>query len=303
MGCTACGKGRLAFELARRRGAEILSIDSMKVYRRMDVGTAKPGPEYRQAIKHHLIDVVEPYETFSVGRYVEMADEVLDEVQKRQRPIIAVGGTAMYIRALIEGLFEGPPADADLRDRLRQEAAEKGIACLHERLYGVDPVSAERIHPNDLKRIIRALEVYELTGQGISSYQTNFRSGKYRQPWRIYCLQRKKEDNNRRINQRVKKMIEEGLVDEVKSLREEEKGLSKQAAQAVGYAEIIEHLQGRIGLEEAVEKIKINTRRLAKRQRTWYRSFTGVNWVEVKPEDTTEQLADKVQLHPGGKKP
>lgn len=294
MGCTACGKGKLAFELARRTGAEILSIDSMKVYRRMDVGTAKPSSEQRQKVKYHLVDVVEPYESFSVGRYVELADAAIANLQKQQRPIIAVGGTAMYIRALIEGLFDGPSADSDFRRRLIKQAAEQGTEALYERLQQIDSAAADRIHPNDLKRIIRALEVYEITGRRISSFHTHFRSGKYRHDWKIFCLQRDKEDNSRRINQRVKKMIEEGLVDEVKSLLAEPKGLSKQAAQAVDYAEIIEHLQGKISLEDAVEKIKINTRRLAKRQRTWFRSFADVNWINVKPEDTAEQLAETI---------
>lgn len=292
MGCTASGKGNLAFELARRTGAEILSIDSMKVYRRMDMGTAKPGMEHRRAVRHHLIDIVEPSEPFSVGRYVELADAVIADLARQQRPIIAVGGTAMYIRALLEGLFEGPAADAELRGRLQKQADRQGIEALYERLRQVDPAAAKRIHPNDLKRIIRALEVYEITGRQISSFHTHFRSGKYRHDWKFFCLQRDKEDNSRRINQRVKRMIDEGLMDEIKSLLAEPKGLSRQAAQAVGYAEIIEHLQGKISLEDAVEKIKINTRRLAKRQRTWFRSFADVNWINVKPEDTAEQLAE-----------
>lgn len=294
MGCTACGKGKLAFELARRTGAEILSIDSMKVYRRMDVGTAKPGPEHRRLVRHHLIDVVEPYESFSVGRYVELADTVIADLQKQQRPIIAVGGTAMYIRALIEGLFDGPPADAGLRRRLKEQAARQGIGLLYQRLLHIDPAAAKRIHPNDLKRIVRALEVYEITGRCISSFHTHFRSGKFRHAWKIICLRRDKQDNNRRINQRVKNMIEGGLVDEVKSLLTEPKGLSKQASQAVSYAEIIEYLQGKINLDEAVEKIKINTRRLAKRQRTWFRSFAHVHSLDVNPDDTTEQLAEVI---------
>jgi tRNA dimethylallyltransferase len=295
VGCTATGKGRIAFELARRVGGQILSIDSMKVYRRMDIGTAKPNCERRQIVKHHLIDIVEPSEPFSVGRYVELADQTITELQNQPRPIIAVGGTAMYIRALIEGIFEGPVADPKIRQRLKEEAAtQSGRESLHARLCQVDPEAGQRIHGNDLKRIVRALEVYELTGKPISSFHTHFRTGQYRHNWQFIGLRRDKEEAARRINKRVKTMIEMGLVEEVKSLLAEPKGLSKQAAQAVGYAEIIEHLQGKIELNDAMEKIKINTRRLAKAQRTWFRSFQHVHWFDVMPDDTPDEVVDKI---------
>ncbi len=294
LGCTASGKGAVAFELARRIGGEILSIDSMKVYRRMDIGTAKPGLEKRQAIKHHLIDVVEPWESFSLGRYVEMADEAISDMQQRKCPIIAVGGTAMYIRGLMEGIFDGPPADAALRDQLKKEAETIGIAALHERLTKVDPEAAGRIHYNDLKRILRALEVFELTGRPISSFQTQFKSGNLRHPWRIIGLRRDKDQASHSINARVKRMISGGLVEEIKSLLSVPRGLSNQAAQAVGYAEIIKYLNGGCGLDDAVEQIKINTRRLAKSQRTWFRSFLGVNWFDVTTADTPEGIVNRI---------
>jgi len=294
LGCTACGKGKVAFKLAQQTGGQILSIDSMKVYRRMDIGTAKAGLEQRRLIKHHLIDVVEPYESFSAGKFVELADEVIAAAQRKDSPIIAVGGTAMYIRALIEGIFAGPPADAKLRWELKRQAAKVGSISLHERLRQVDPEGAKRIHPHDLKRLVRALEVYELTGEPITSFHQHFYSGNLRHNWKIFGLRRDKEDNNQRINQRVKKMVQDGLVEEVKSLLAEPKGLSKQAAQAVGYAEIISHLQGEIPLEDAIEKIKINSRRLAKHQRTWFRGFKDVYWLEVGPEDEAEQIVGKI---------
>jgi len=294
LGCTATGKGRIAFDLARRVGGQILSIDSMKVYRRMDIGTAKPALERRQAVEHHLIDIIEPSESFSVGRYVELADRVIEDVRNQQQPIIAVGGTAMYLRALLEGIFDGPAADPEIRQRLKNEADRFGLDKLHARLNQVDPDAAQRIHPNDLKRIVRALEVYELTGQPISSFHTHFRTGNYRHNWHIIGLRRVKDDASRRINKRVKTMIEMGLVDEVKSLLAEPQGLSKQAAQAVGYAEIIEHLQGNLNLDDAVEKIKINTRRLAKAQRTWFRSFQNIQWIDLQPNDHPEKIAEKI---------
>jgi len=294
LGCTATGKGKAAFNVAQRLGGEVLSVDSMKVYRRMDIGTAKPDPERRQAVPHHLIDVVEPWESFSVGRYVELADGAIAQVQGRGRPIIAVGGTAMYLRALLEGLFDGPPAAPELRRRLKEEASQGGLARLHERLKAVDPAAGERIHPNDAKRIVRALEVHEITGRPISSFQTHFRTGRYRHPWRMFGLRREPADASHRMNQRVKAMIEAGLVEEVKSLLAEPGGISPQARQAVGYAEIIEHLEGRRDLAETVDLIKLNTRRLAKRQRTWFRSFVGVRWVDLLPESTVEGTTETI---------
>ena len=294
LGCTAGGKGRIAFELARRVGGQILSIDSMKVYRRMDIGTAKPGLERRRTVKHHLIDVVEPSEPFSVGRFVELTDQVIEDLRNQQLPIIAVGGTAMYIRALIEGIFDGPSADPKIRQRLKDQAVQIGMDKLHERLAQVDPDAAQRIHPNDLKRIVRALEVYELTGKPISSFHTHFHTGQFRHNWQLIGLRREKDDAAQRINKRVMTMIEMGLMDEVKSLLAEPNGLSKQAAQAVGYAEIIEHLQGKLELEDAVEKIKINTRRLAKAQRTWFRTFPNVHWLDLEPYDSPDETAEKI---------
>jgi len=294
MGCTAGGKGRLAFELARRLTGEILSIDSMKVYRGMDIGTAKPSRQVMDAIRHHLIDVVEPHESFSLGRYLELAQEAIASLQENNCPIIAVGGTAMYIKGLLEGIFDGPAADLKLREGLKEQAAVLGLGRLHERLRQVDPSAADRIHPNDARRIIRALEVYELTGRPISSYQRQFDSGRFQYNWRLIGLRRQKEDLSRRINLRVKNMIEQGLVGEVESLLARPFPLSPQASVAVGYSEIIDYLAGRLTLEQAIEKIKINTRRLAKGQRTWFRRFPAVEWFDVAADDTADGLADEV---------
>lgn len=293
LGCTASGKSSLAFELARRWGGEILSIDSMKVYCRMDIGTAKPSQASQSEIKHHLIDVVEPWESFSLGKYVELADDAILSVQQRGKPLIAVGGTAMYIRGLLEGIIQGPDADEEIRRRLKTQASQLGSSVLHARMAQVDPVSAQRVHPNDLKRIIRSLEFYELTGKPISSLQSQFKSGQYRYPWKLVGLRREKENANGRINQRVKRMIDEGLVDEVMELLNEPRGLSRQAAQAVGYAEIIAYLNGEMKLDDAIEQIKINTRRLAKRQRTWFRSFADVMWVDLEADTKIEDVADR----------
>ncbi|MBI9018147.1 MAG: tRNA (adenosine(37)-N6)-dimethylallyltransferase MiaA [Phycisphaerae bacterium] len=298
MGCTASGKGKLAFEIAKRTGGSIISIDSMKVYRRMNIGTAKPDTQRLKEVKHYLIDVVEPSESFSMGRYIELADQAIDQLRDTtEGPIIAAGGTAMYIRGLLEGIFQGESSNPEIRDKLEAQAKEQGLNALFERLKIIDPVSASRIHINDKKRIIRALEVFEVTGKPLSTQQTQFRSGNYRYPWQLIGLQREKTDGNHRMNMRVKKMISDGLIEEVRSLLDEPDGLSKQAAQAVGYAEIIKYFDGQWTLDEAIEKIKINTRRFGKNQRTWYRSFNDVNWFDVAQDQTAEGLADEVMCN------
>jgi tRNA dimethylallyltransferase len=293
-GCTACGKSAVGLELARRMGAEIVSVDSMKIYRRMNIGTAKPSPEVRSEVPHHLIDVVEPSEAFSLGRFMEAADRAIRDIAGRGVPVIAEGGTMMYVRGLISGVFEGPASDPAYRAVLRERRAREGTAVLHAELSRVDPVSAGRIHPNDFKRIERALEVYHVSGTPISTLQTQWGAAGGPYDCRVVALQRPVPETNRRINRRVKQMVAEGLVEEVKSLLAEPAGLSDQAAQAVGYAEIIDHFKGRWPLDHALERIKINTRRLGKHQRTWMRRMPGITYIDVAPDDTLENVADRV---------
>jgi tRNA dimethylallyltransferase len=294
LGVTGSGKGRLAFGLAEAVGAEILSVDSMKVYRRMDIGTAKPPEDARRRIKYHLIDVVEPSESFSVGRFLELASGAIEQIRGRGKPVIGVGGTALYIKALLYGLFDGPGTDERIREELRARGEEEGLEALYRELERVDSPAAAHIHRNDAKRIIRALEVYRVTGRRISSLQQQWESER-RHDWSVIGLRRAKADASGRINKRVRKMIEAGLVDETRSLLGEEKSLSKQARCAIGYAEIIEHLEGKIGLEEAVEQIKKNSRRLAKGQRTWFKRFKGVKWVDIEPEEPTERILERTE--------
>ncbi|MHC4152922.1 MAG: tRNA (adenosine(37)-N6)-dimethylallyltransferase MiaA [Planctomycetota bacterium] len=281
LGVTASDKGQLAFELAQNLDAEIISVDSMKIYRRMDIGTAKPPLEARDKIHYHLIDVVEPSEPFSVAKFLSLADESIEQIGDKGKPVIAVGGTALYLKTLLYGLFEGPGENEQIRNRLRKRAKDNGLEMLYEELTKIDPSAVQNISPNDAKRIIRALEVFELTGKPISSMQKQFDANTTRHNWAIIGLRRNKEIESMRINARVKKMMDEGLLDEVKSLLAEEKPLSKQARCAIGYAELIEYLQGLGTLEEAVENIKKNTRRLAKGQRTWFKRFLNVNWLDV----------------------
>jgi tRNA dimethylallyltransferase len=292
IGCTGCGKGGLGRELARRTGGEIVSADSMKVYRRMDIGTAKPSLDVRCEIPHHLIDVVEPSAAFSVAQYVQCATTAIADIRQRGRPVFVVGGTPLYLKALTEGLFEGPSADPAIRSRLREVAETQGPDKLYQRLCAVDPAASRRIHPNDLRRIIRALEVFELTGRPISQLQTQWDRRAAEGSCRIIGLRRQRQDQNHRTNERVRRMIEAGLVEEVKSLLAEPLPLSRQARQALGYAEIIEHLEGCLSLAEAVELIKINTRRFAKAQRTWFRRFPNVEWIDLEPDASVSATAD-----------
>ncbi len=292
LGCTASGKTSAALELAYRLDAEIISIDSMQVYRRMDIGTAKPSPDELSAVRHHLIDVAEPSELFSVARFVELADRSIADIHARGRRVLALAGTPLYLMGLMYGMFDGPAADELVRSELRHRAEQEGTAALHAELAHVDPEAAERIHPNDYKRIERALEVWRLTGEPLSRQQHQWRAETMRYPAKIVGIRREKEDNSRRINLRVKQMIEAGLVEEVQALLAEPAGLGEQARQALGYAQIIRHLQGTSTLEDEIEQIKIHSRRLAKHQRTWFRKFMMTQWVDVASDQSAVSVAD-----------
>ena len=295
LGVTASGKGRLAFDLAESLGAEIISIDSMKVYRRMNIGTAKPPKEARERIKYHLIDVVEPSEAFSVGTFLDLAYDAIEQIKRRKKRIIAVGGTALYMKALLYGLFEGPGSDEQIRAELQARVEDEGLEQLYGQLKNIDPVAAGRIGPRDCKRIIRALEVHRITGKPISSLQQQFDAEKPKHNWTIIGLRREKSVENSRINKRVKKMFAAGLVDEVEHLLAEEKPLSQQARSAIGYAEIIDYLNGQISLEDATELIKKSTRRLAKNQRTWFKTFKDINWLDIEWEETPGVIFDRTR--------
>jgi len=293
LGPTASGKSDLAMTLARRWGAEILSVDSMQVYREMDIGTAKPSRAEQAEVRHHLIDMVGPDETFTVARFVEMADAVIADAAARKTPLIATGGTPLYYKALFEGLFEGPPADETVRERLRAISGEE----LHIRLLTIDPEAAARIHANDTKRLIRAIEVYELTGKPITSFQTEWAQAEggatLRHEARWVGLNWERDAINRRINARVKKMVEAGWVDETRSLLERFGDLSPTASEATGYRELIEHVRGRMKLEEAVEQIKIGTRQLARKQMKWFRRWGRVKWLAG--DRAVEDLVEAVE--------
>jgi tRNA dimethylallyltransferase len=285
LGATASGKSALAMELARQGGAEILSVDSMQVYRGMDIGTAKPSADQQREIRHHLIDCADPNEMFSVARFVELADGI---IANSKSPLIATGGTPMYFKALFEGLFDGPSADESVRNRLKSLSGAE----LHERLKRVDAAAAERIHVADHKRLVRALEVYELTGQPISDLQKQWETdqpARHRAIW--IGLSWEREELNKRINARVKEMIAAGWAEEVRNLLRKYSALSQTAREATGYAELIEHIEGRITIDDAVEQIKIATRQLARRQMKWFKRFRQVHWLDGR--ETLEKNASK----------
>jgi tRNA dimethylallyltransferase len=274
-GPTASGKSQLALEVAEALGAEVVAMDSMTLYRGMDVGTAKPTPEERRRVPHHLVDVLEPWQPASVAWWLEQATDCCKEIEARGKTALFVGGTGLYLKALLFGLFDGPPADEALRARLAEEAERTGPEALHARLAAIDPTSAQRLSPNDVRRAIRALEVWELTGQPLSAWQTQW--GKELAPSAPRCvwLERPREELYRRINARVEAMVAGGLIEEARALRALPRPLGREASQAVGYREAFEHLDGRLALADVVRAIQTRTRQLAKRQLTWFRHLPG----------------------------
>ncbi len=293
-GPTACGKTDIAVEIAECTNAEIVSADSMLVYRGMDIGTEKPPSEIRTKIPHHLIDVVEPWEEYSVGRYAKDFNGIVNNLYQQGKPFLVVGGTALYLKAIINGLFEGPAADWEYREHLKSLASERGLCYLHQMLTDIDPETATRLHYNDLKRVIRALEVYKITGRRISSFQTQFGHKNPDYDCAIVAIDYDRDILYKRIEARVDRMIQRGLIDEVRTLLDNSAGLSKQASQALGYKEVIDFLQGKYTFEEVIDEIKQRTRRFAKRQMTWFRSFSDIHWIRASTQDTITHLSEKV---------
>lgn len=305
-GPTAVGKSSVAIQIARQAGAELVSADSMQIYRGMDIGTAKPSPETRREIPHHLIDILDPWEAYSVGRYVQDAEEIVLGLESEGKGSLVVGGTALYIKALTEGLFKGPGADWGIREELEGVAREKGVHYLHGVLAEVDPTSAQQIQKGDLRRVVRALEVYQKTGHPISSWQQEW-GGHYSSKVQgfkgssvpatlMVILSLDRRELYQRIEERVERMFQEGLVEEVRRLMAHPLGLGRQAREALGYAEVTEYLEGKTTLSEAKELIKRNTRRFAKRQMTWFRSFTGAVWLEIKEEGPEEAAKRAMEI-------
>ena len=279
LGPTAVGKTEIAIQLARHLNAEIISVDSRQIYRQMDIGTAKPTLEEQQAARHHLIDCVDISQPFSVADYQHLADTAITDIQNRGKQVLLVGGAGLYFRAVVDGLFEGPGADPDLREQLEREAAQHGVHVLHERLRVCDPESADRIHPNNIIRVIRALEVYELTGTPMSEHQQQWHPEKQRYPIIAFCLTVPRALLYHRIEQRVDIMLANGLIAEVESLLAAGYARDTVALQSFGYRELIAYLDGECTYIEAISQLKQNTRRFAKRQLTWFRKDTRLEWI------------------------
>ena len=283
VGPTAVGKSQIAVRLALDFKGEIINCDSRQVYRGFDIGTDKPDPEWLRLVPHHLIDIAEPEEQFTAASFVAEALKAINEIVSRQHLPLVVGGTGLYIKALTEGLFPGPGRDPEIRRRLEEEGRLHGFPHLHSRLMVIDPEYGRKIHPHDRVRIIRALEIYALTGQPISEHFKKTRG--YLEGFLTIKigLKLEREKLNRRIDERVERMFERGLVEEVKKLLA--RGISPQAPafQSLGYKQVLRHLRGEISLEEARELTKKETRQYAKRQMTWFRHMPGITWFQ--PED------------------
>jgi tRNA dimethylallyltransferase len=291
IGPTATGKSRLALEIAERAGAEIVSVDSMQVYRGMDVGTAKPSIEDRARVRHHLIDLVPPSERYDAKRYLGDLAVVLGDLRRRKQPALLVGGTGFYLKAILSGLFDGPPPDLELRARIEARVLETGPERAHAELARSDPRSAARIHARDTKRVVRALEVLEQTGRPLSDWQREW-------GWHgsgesigaspaIVGIDAPAEEVDRRIEARTREMLAAGWADEAAAIRNGA-GFGPTAIQALGYTEALALHDGAIDLETCAETIARKTRRFARRQRTWYRKIVGVRWIA--PGESGEAL-------------
>jgi tRNA dimethylallyltransferase len=280
--------------LAKRLGAEIISLDSMAIYRGMDIGTAKPSAAQRAEVPHHLLDIVDPEEEYSVAQYVEAAAQVVDEIRSRRREVLFVGGTPLYLKSLLRGLFDGPPADWQLRHEIAEELPHVGQQALHERLVQVDPVAAANIHPHDTRRLIRALEVFRATGEPISHQQLQFEEGRPADACRVFVLRRERKELHARIEVRVESMVSAGLMREVEQLLTAGNKLGRTARQAVGYREALAYLSGEYDRDEMIARIKARTRRFAKRQGTWFRSLAECRFVDISGEVNAAAVAEQI---------
>lgn len=288
-GPTASGKTVLAATLAKELNGEVVSCDSMQVYRRMDIGTAKPTLEEMQGIPHHMIDVAEPWEDFSVSRYCEMAAPIVDDIISRGKTAVIAGGTGLYMDCLIQGNAFAPFPATGVRERLEAQADAEGMEAMLSRLRAVDPDAARRLHLSDRKRILRALEVYLETGETITEHnrKTQAVPPRYSPLWLGLDFARRGE-LYRRIDLRVSLMLEQGLVEEIRGLLADGIPEKATAMQAIGYKEFVDALDGRCTIEEAADQVRQSSRRYAKRQLTWFRHMEGVVWLDAGAPDVRQ---------------
>ncbi|NTV90251.1 MAG: tRNA (adenosine(37)-N6)-dimethylallyltransferase MiaA [Clostridiales bacterium] len=281
-GPTASGKSAVAIELAKLINGEIISADSMQIYKHMDIGTAKPSDSEMKGIKHYLIDEVAPDQEFSVARFQELALAYIKEIIAKGKHPIVVGGTGLYINSLVYNIsFSETKIDWELREALRLEAIEKGNRYLHEKLKEMDPEAAARLHENDVKRVIRAIEVFTQTKTTMSEHIDNSRLIPPPYNYIVFGLNLDRQRLYRRIEERIDLMLENGLVGEVKKLVELGYDKNSVAMQGLGYKEILSYLRGETSLDEAVDILKMDTRRYAKRQITWFKRTEGIQWIEM----------------------
>lgn len=295
VGPTAVGKTAVSIRLAKMIGGEIISGDSMQVYRHMDIGTAKPTEHEKEGIPHYMLDLLEPDGEFSVALFQQKVTEYINDILARGKMPVLVGGTGLYVRSVTDHYDFSPAGiDTDLRNELLCEAEMYGNEYLHAKLREVDPAAADRLHPNDIRRIIRALEVYRQTGRPISSFQ--YRDSDLPPKYRLgyFGLTMERANLYRRIEQRVDKMISAGLVEEVKKLLDRGCSPDLPSMQGLGYKEIIGYLQGEYSLDEAIELLKRNTRRFAKRQLTWFRRDPRIEWLNVENDHSSSEIANEI---------
>jgi tRNA dimethylallyltransferase len=287
-GATATGKSEIALLLAGQLGGEIVSVDSMQVYRDLDIGTAKPSAAERQRVPHHLIDVVSLDESFDAAHFVRLAQAAVKDIEARGRVPIFCGGTGLYFQAYLAGLGEAPPADATLRAELTATA----LPALLDELQQRDPIAYEKIDRQNPRRVVRAVEVIRLTGKPFSSQKAAWSAADKSSP--LFVLAREPADLQARLNARVDAMFKQGLVDEVKALLPRGLAQNQTAMQAIGYRQVVEHLNGARSLPDTIELVKIRTRQFAKRQHTWFKRQAPAQWIACAPRETVPAIADRI---------
>jgi len=331
-GPTAAGKTAVGVELAERLNAEIVSLDSMALFQEMNIGTAKPSPPDRARVRHHLLDLAPPTDEFSLSEYVDAAHAAIADIKSRGREVLFVGGTPLYLKSLLRGIYQGPAADWDFRQQIERELQTLPLASLHQRLQVIDPLLAAKLHPNDKRRIVRGLEVFKLTGQRLSHLQTQFDEGRPASAVKVFVLSWPRDELHCRIDARVEQMFAAGLVNEVRGLLAKYGSLSRTAMQAVGYREVIEFLRGQGtgdkglgecskfkvqgskltgaapdrtlnfepgtlnsgGFAACIERIKARTRQFARRQETWFRALSECTFVPMKDGMPPGHVAESI---------
>ncbi len=296
IGPTASGKTKLGMQLAQMLNAEIISADSMQIFRRMDIGTAKPTKSERLEIVHHLIDILEPTQSYNAGLFAQDAESIANDIKNREKNIILLGGTNLYLKALIHGIIDVPDTSHETEQKIKLHLQEKGVRSCHKWLSELDSRTAAKLHPNDIARVVRALEVYLTTGRSIQDFHKNhgFSTNNFRVFYIGYTYTRDELYN--RINQRVDKMFEQGLVSEVESLLNEGLSPELQSMKSIGYKQVISYISGKITYQEMINDIKTKSRRYAKKQLTWLNKTPDIHFLSPDYNDWS-QLVEQIKQH------